>query len=204
MGNMFHWGYGFDYALADANSIAAGVVARLHVGRSLISGWCWVLAAMRQLLGPGENEDGSSVASADAVRDTPSRRDPAVNDTLGAFRTARPKETMLQYLIVAYSADYTEESEVELAVTIRDEDFPQSRPFWSLADPIGVVAQEMRYDRENSVHDQIHADLATTGGFPTMLTKNDSSVDMVFDPSGQGHGMATPQGLAMLAKTENA
>ena len=37
-----------------------------------------------------------------------------------------------------------------------------------------------------------------------MLTKNDSSVDMVFDPSGQGHGMATPQGLAMLAKTENA
>lgn len=25
--------------------------------------------------------------------------------------------------------------------------------------------------------------------------------DMVFDPSGQGHGMATPRGLALLAET---
>ena len=52
MGSMFHWGYTFDYGIADANPAATGATAD-HTGRPLISGWGWVLGAMRQLLGAG-------------------------------------------------------------------------------------------------------------------------------------------------------
>jgi len=179
MGSMVHWGYGFNYSLATANPAAAGAVPGVHVGRPLISGCGWVLAAMRQLLGPGEDSSsGSSVIGAHAVRDSPSQRNPAVNTTLGAFRTAQPQTKTLQYLIVAYTADYTEETEVALTLTIRAADFPRS-PFWSLSDPHSVTVREMRYGKSNSVYDQIHAALSAAGGYPTMLTKNDSSVDMV-------------------------
>ena len=86
---MFHWGYTFDYGLANANPSAARA-SKTHVGRPLISGWGWVLGAMRQLLGTGENEDGS-IIGADFVRDSASKQTLHINNTLGAFRTANPK-----------------------------------------------------------------------------------------------------------------
>ena len=134
---LFHWGYTFDYGLANANPTAARA-SDTHVGRPLISGWGWVLGAMRQLLGTGENEDGS-IIGADCVRDSASQETLHINNTLGAFRTANPKQETLQYLIVAYSSDYTEYSDVVLTLAITNQDFPGGKPFWDLADSSAVV-----------------------------------------------------------------
>ena len=183
---VFHWGYTFDDGLAAANPAASGATANHH-GRPIISGWGWTLGAMELLLGA----DGDSVGG-EMVSDTPSQLDPSYNNTLGAFRAAQPKGRALHYLVCAFSGNYQEHSAVDLTLRISAADFPGSQPFWDLHDTSAVVVSERVYNSSTSAHDAIRNDLAVAGGYPSLLSRQDPSVDMI-------EKMTTPRGLAAAA-----
>jgi hypothetical protein len=183
---VFHWGYKFDDSLA-AHDPAPRPAN--HTGRPLLSGWGWPLAAMELLIG----RDDDAIA-AQMVVDTPSALNPLYNSTFGAIRSAQPKARSLQYLLCAFSGNYTEHSVLDLTLAISAEDFPGAEPYWDLkqVDAVWVTARE--FTASTSVHDVIQRDLQAAGGYPTLLTKADPSVDMV-------RKMATKKGLEVAAKS---
>ena len=197
---VFHWGYKFDDSLAAHDRPAAAAAAprddpaaanNNHAGRPLVSGWGWTLGAMELLLG---KEDDDDAIAAQMVRDSPSAVNPNYNNTFGAIRSAQPKARTLQYLLAAFSGNYTEHSVLDVTLSVSAADFPQGKPYWDLLQPHSSRVTAVVYNASTSVHDAIQRDLEAAGGYPTLLTKPDPSVDMVRE-------MATPEGLRHLVAT---